>query len=133
MPKFQSANFKTPLIFPLYIRMVINNYYLSYVGTDRGICGCDQSCTCLPGWSGMTCDCNLSTAPCVSPFGVSTSIIYYICTYISMFLLSISIVYVTGFVLHLHPMFQLYRNVTIPVINLYHQYSLMHGTVNNHW
>ena len=44
---------------------------LSIVGPDQGTCGCDQRCTCQPEWTGPACDCTLSTAQCVNPFGVS--------------------------------------------------------------
>ncbi|XP_065896194.1 integrin beta pat-3-like [Dysidea avara] len=46
-------------------------------GPTRGICNCDRSCTCLPGWTaraeGGACDCPLSNETCESGLGLQCS------------------------------------------------------------
>ena len=51
--------------------MHICMYVCICIGPDQGICGCNQTCLCLPGWFGVACDCSLSDASCISPLGVS--------------------------------------------------------------
>ncbi|XP_065897542.1 integrin beta-1-like [Dysidea avara] len=46
-------------------------------GPTRGICNCDRSCTCLPGWTARAdrgvCDCPLSNETCESGLGLQCS------------------------------------------------------------
>ena len=44
-----------------------------HVGPTQGICACNQTCICQPGWTGRACDCSLSNENCINPSGVSAS------------------------------------------------------------
>ena len=60
-----------------YLLYVHNNVYDLYTGPTQGICDCNQSCVCQPGWTGTACDCPLSNESCISPSGVSSVTILY--------------------------------------------------------
>lgn len=42
-------------------------------GPTQGMCSCNQTCICLPRWTGRACDCDTSTELCVSSLGAVCS------------------------------------------------------------
>ena len=46
--------------------------------------GCDQTCICLPGWTGKACDCALGSELCINLFGISTRYNFVLAMYMYM-------------------------------------------------